>query len=223
MCSGHGSPSCNCDQGYTGAHCGHGSSLPILTTTQGRSQGGRGGGAGPPPKSGGSQKYIRGDPCDLGSEAKNRGSAPPKWVPPPKPNPGYALATTPLTTHFEEINFCNSTCPSLGLGLVGSVCGPNGDCASEPSGAVCHCRHGWTGALCRSPVPGEVRLSLRCVLEATPETTAKGWTRIGCADTAQRCLPDDLNCGFQACDYPVGWCLPKAAVDLTLQALSFKL
>ena len=31
----------------------------------------------PPPKSGGSQKYIRGDPCDLGSEAKNRGSAPP--------------------------------------------------------------------------------------------------------------------------------------------------
>ena len=30
-----------------------------------------------------SQMYIRGDPCDLGSGAKNRGS-PQKWVPPPE-------------------------------------------------------------------------------------------------------------------------------------------
>ena len=67
-----------------------------LPTNQGRSQGGAGG-ARAPPKSGGSQKYIRGDPCDLGSEAKNRGSGPPPpemgAPPPPKPNPGYALAT----------------------------------------------------------------------------------------------------------------------------------
>ena len=57
---------------------------------QGRSQGGRGGP--PPPESGGSQKYIRGDPCDLGSEAKNRGSPPPEMGgAPPKLNPGYAL------------------------------------------------------------------------------------------------------------------------------------
>ena len=59
-------------------------------------------GPAPPPKSGGSQKYIRegGDPCDLGSEAKNRGSGPtPKWVPPPpKPNPGYALDHSPSTS-----------------------------------------------------------------------------------------------------------------------------
>ena len=55
------------------------------STSQGRSQGGGAGGPGPPPKSGGSQKYVRGDPCDLGSEAKNRGSAPPPrngWGPP---------------------------------------------------------------------------------------------------------------------------------------------
>ena len=51
----------------------------------------RGGGAPPPPKSGGSQKYTRGDPCDLGSEAKNRGSGPPEMGAPPNPNPGYAL------------------------------------------------------------------------------------------------------------------------------------
>ena len=49
---------------------------------QGRSQGAGGGGAAPP-KSGGSQKYIRGDPCDLGSEAKNRGSPPPEMGAPP--------------------------------------------------------------------------------------------------------------------------------------------
>ena len=49
-----------------------------------RSKGVPGGaGGGRPPKSGGGQKYIRGgDPCDLGSEGKNRGSAPSKWVPP---------------------------------------------------------------------------------------------------------------------------------------------
>ena len=51
---------------------------------KGVARGGAGGGPGPPPKSGGSQKYIRGDPCDLGSEAKNRGSGPPRngWGPP---------------------------------------------------------------------------------------------------------------------------------------------
>ena len=52
-------------------------SISILLT-KGVARGGRGG-----PKSGGSQKYIGGDPCDLGTEAKNRGSPPPpKWVPP---------------------------------------------------------------------------------------------------------------------------------------------
>ena len=40
---------------------------------QGRSQGEGEGGPASPPKIRGSQKYIRGDPCDLGSVAKNSG------------------------------------------------------------------------------------------------------------------------------------------------------
>ena len=53
-----------------------------------------GGGGGAPPISGGSQKYIRGDPCDLGSEAKNRGSGPPAEMGGPPPR--NQILATPL-------------------------------------------------------------------------------------------------------------------------------
>ena len=50
---------------------------------QGRSRGAA------PPKPGGSQKCIRGDPCDLGSDAKNKGS-------PPEMAPRNQILATPL-------------------------------------------------------------------------------------------------------------------------------
>ena len=28
-----------------------------------------------------------------------------------------------------------------------------------------------------------------------------------------RCLTDDLNCAFEHCANPIGWCLPKSGVD----------
>ena len=81
--------------------------VPIVPSRgQGRSQGGGGGGPGPPPpKSGGSQKYVRGDPCDLGSEAKNRGSGPPPrngWGP-----PRNQILATPLVEEdaFKDSQF----------------------------------------------------------------------------------------------------------------------
>ena len=53
------------------------------------------------PKSGGSQKYIRGDPCDLGSEAENKGRPPRNGCPPETKSwhalaPGYPLEPHPI-------------------------------------------------------------------------------------------------------------------------------
>ena len=58
---------------------------------QGRSQGG--GGGRPPPKSGGSQKYIRGDPYDLGLRRKIGGRPPPPEMGAP---PRNQILATPL-------------------------------------------------------------------------------------------------------------------------------
>ena len=79
----------------------------VCSPSKGVARGGRGGPAPPPPKSGGSQKYIRGDPCDLGSEAKNRGSGPPKWVPPPPKwvPPRNQILATPLS---PSIGLCQA-------------------------------------------------------------------------------------------------------------------
>lgn len=112
----------------------------------------------------------------------------------------------------QEIDFCNLISPILAANRpMGSVCGPHGHCQSSPAGLSCRCDQGWSGDFCDIPNPRSVTESRRCVPYQTD--TSKRLNETILCPSGQRCLSDRLNCGFQGCVYPIGWCLPAPQLD----------
>jgi hypothetical protein len=115
----------------------------------------------------------------------------------------------------EEVNWCsepvegfNQTAP------IKDVCGPNGTCISQPSGATCLCEPGFTGEFCHDVIPSEVHIARRCYRYAPYGATADPTVPVGCSEKGDTCVPENIQCLLDLhCKNPIGWCIPLYQVD----------